>query len=142
MKPERVKKLRAACSLLAVSLVVVAIAGVALTGVLTAFNQMTWAVGFFITLKILIAMLLGGVVGLAIGLLVGRKRVILVSLLALVLFVLIVLVHLRVSDRLSEHTPAMRGYIVPIAEALPDVGFLVGLVAGVYHFVRSRTKDG
>ena len=142
MKPERAKKLRAACSLLAISLVVVAIAGVALTGVLNAFKQMAWAVGLFIMLKMLVAILLGGVLGLAIGLLVGRKQVILFSLLALVLFITIVFVHVRVSNLLSAHTPAMSGAIAPIAESLRDVGFIIGVVAGSHHFIAARGKNG
>lgn len=141
MKPERAKKLRAAYSLLAVSLVVVAIAGVALTGVLSAFKQMTWAVGLFITLKMLVAVLFGGVLGLGIGLSVGRKQVILFSFLVLVLFVSTILVHFRVSNLLSEHTPAMRGSVAPIAESLRDVGFIVGVVAGSHHFIYGREKD-
>ena len=141
MKPERAKKLRAACSLLAISLVVVAIAGVALTGVLNAFKQMAWAVGLFIMLKMLVAILLGGVLGLAIGLLVGRKQVILFSFLALILVVSIVFVYIRVSDLLSEHTPAMSGAVAPIAESLRHVGFLVGLVAGSHHFIHARGRN-
>lgn len=142
MKPESAKRLGAACSLVAISLIVVAIAGVVLTGVLSAFKQLTWAVGLFITLKMLVAVLLGGVLGLGIGLLVRRKRVVLSSLLALILFVLIVFVHVRVSNVLSEHMPAMSGSVAPIAGSLPDVGFLVGLVAGFHHFVRRGGKHG
>ncbi len=141
MRSERAEKLRATFSLLVTSLVVVSITGVILTGVLTAFKQMTWAVGLFITLKILIAMLLGGVLGLGIGLSVGRKQVILFSLFALALFVSIVLVYVRVSNLLSEHTPAMRGSVAPIAESLRDVGFIVGIVAGSHHFIAVRGKD-
>jgi hypothetical protein len=140
MKRESVKKLRDACSLLAISLVVVSIASLALTGVLSVFEHMTWAVGLFITLKMLVAVLLGGVLGLAIGLLVGRKQVILFSLLALVLVVSIVFVYIRVSDLLTEHTPAMSGAVAPIAESLRHVGFLVGLVAGSHHFIHARGR--
>lgn len=142
MRRERTKKLRDAFSLLAISLVVVAIVGVVLTAVLTAFKQLTWAVGLFITLRMLVALLLGGVLGLAIGLLVGRKQVILRSLLALILFASIVFVHLRVSNLLSEHTPAMSGTVAPIAGSLPDVGFLMGLVAGSNTFIHRRGKNG
>jgi hypothetical protein len=140
MKPERAKKLRDACSLLAISLVAVSIAGLTFTGVLTTLKQMTWTVGLFITLKLLAAVLFGGVLGLALGLLVGRKHVILLGLLALILIVTIVFVHVRVSDLLSVYTPAMSGFVAPIAESLRDIGFLVGLVLGFYHFVHAQGK--
>lgn len=138
MKRERAKKLRDACSLLAISLVAVSIVGLVLTGILGAFKLMTWTVGLFVTLKILAGVLFGGVLGLAIGLLVGRKQVILLGLLAIVLIVLFAFVHNRVSDLLSVYTPAMSGIVAPIAESLPDVGFLVGLVVGSRHFIRGR----
>lgn len=142
MKPEMAKKLRTAGSLLAISLVVAAIAGVFLTGVLTAFKQLAWSAGLFVTLRMLVAILLGGVLGLAIGLLIRRKKVVLRGLLVLILFVSIVFVHVHVSNLLSEYTPAMSGSIAPIAGSLPDVGFLVGLVAGSYHFIRRRGRTG
>lgn len=142
MKPERAKKLRAACSLLAISLLVVSLACLVSTGVLSALRQMTWAVGLFIMLKLLIAVLLGGVLGLASGLLVGRRPAVLSSLLVLMLIGLIVFAHVRISILLSAHTPAMSGPIAPIAESLRDVGFLVGFVAGSYHFIRRRGKNG
>jgi hypothetical protein len=110
------------------------------TGVLTTLKQMTWTVGLFITLKLLAAVLFGGVLGLALGLLVGRKHVILLGLLALILIVTIVFVHVRVSDLLSVYTPAMSGFVAPIAESLRDIGFLVGLVLGFYHFVHAQGK--
>ena len=138
MKRERTKKLRDACSLLAISLVAVSIAGLVLTGVLSAFKQMTWTVGLFVTLKILAGVLFGGVLGLAVGLLVGRRQVILLVFLAIILIALFVFVHMRVSDLLSVYTPAMSGIVAPIAESLPDVGFLVGLVVGSRHFIRGR----
>ena len=141
MKRERTENLRDAGSLLAISLLAVSIAGLALTGVLSALNQMTWAVGLFITLKLLAGVLLGGVLGLALGLLIGRKQVILLSFLALILIASIVFVHIRVSDLLSVHTPAMSGVVAPIADYLPNVGFLVGLVVCSYRFIRSRRKD-
>ena len=109
MKPERARKLRDACTLLAVSLVAVAMGGLILTGVLSALKLMTWAVGLFITLKILVGVLCGGVLGLAIGLLIGRKHVVLFGLLAIILIASIVFVYIRVSDLLSVHTPAMSG---------------------------------
>jgi hypothetical protein len=140
MKPERAKKLRDACSLLSISLVAVSIAGLVLTGVLSALKQMTWAVGLFITLKLLVAVLFGGVLGLATGLLVGRKQVVLSILLAFILIVSMVFVHIRVSDLLSVHTPAMSGSVAPVAESLRDIGFLVGLVLGSYHLIRSQGK--
>jgi hypothetical protein len=142
MKPERAKKLRDAGSLLAISLVAVSIGGLALTWVLSILNQITWAVGLFITLKVLAGVLFGGVLGLAIGLLVGRKQVALFSLLALILIALIVFVHIRVSALLSVHTPAMSWAVAPIAEYSPNVGFLVGFVVCGYRFLRSLGKNG
>lgn len=141
MEPERAKKLRAASSLLAISLVVVSVACLVSTGVLSAFKQMTWTVGLFITLKLLIAVALGGVLGLALGLLVGRRPVVLSSFLALMLIALIGFVHLRISILLSAHTPAMSGTVAPMAESLRDVAFLAGLVAGAYHLVPLRKKS-
>ncbi|MGC9393610.1 MAG: hypothetical protein ACP5J4_02000 [Anaerolineae bacterium] len=141
MKPERAKKLRDACSLLALSLVAVSIAGLVLTGVLYALKQMTWAVGLFITLKMLAGVLLGGILGLALGLLVRRKRVILLSLLAFILIGSILFLHIRLSDLLSVHTPAMSGIVAPVADYLPNVGFLVGLVVCSYRFIRLRETD-
>ena len=140
MMPKRAKKLCDACSLLAISLVAVSVAGLTLTGLLSAFKQMTWAVGLFITLKLLAAVLFGGILGLAIGLLIGYKKVVLLALLALLLIASIVFVHIRVSDLLSVHTPAMSGFIAPVAESLRDIGFLVGFILGVYHFIRGRGK--
>jgi len=141
MKLERAKKLRAASSLLAISLVVVATAGVVLTGVLSAFEQMTWAVGLFITLKVLIAMLLGGVLGLVLGLLVRRKQGVLSVLFGVILVELFMFVHIRVFNLLSVYTPAMSGIVAPIAESLPHVGFLVGLVVGLCYFTAARGKN-
>jgi hypothetical protein len=140
MKRETAEKLRDACSLLALSLVVVSIASLALTGVLSIFKQMTWAVGFFITLKMLIAVLFGGVLGLALGLFIRPKQVIRLSLLALILVVAIVFAYIRVSDLLSAHTPAMSGIVAPIAESLRYVGFLVGFVVGSHHFIHVRAR--
>lgn len=142
MRSGRAKKLRDACSLLAISLVAVSIAGLALTGLLSALKQMTWAVGLFITLKLLAAVLFGGILGLAIGLLIGYKKVVLLGLLALLLIASIMFVHIRVSDLLSVHTPAMSGFVAPVAESLRDIGFLVGLILGSYHFLHARGKGG
>ena len=141
MRSGRVKKLRDAFSLLAISLVAVSIVGLALTGLLSAFKQLTWSVGLFITLKLLAAVLFGGILGLAIGFLIGYKKVVLLALLALLLIVSIVFVHIRVSDLLSVHTPAMSGFIAPVAESLRDIGFLVGLILGAYHFLHAREKS-
>ena len=140
MRSGRAKKLRDACALLAISLVAVSVAGLTLTGLLSALEQITWAVGLFITLKLLAAVLFGGILGLAIGLLIGYKKVVLLALFALLLIASIVFVHIRVSDLLSVHTPAMSGFIAPVAESLRDIGFLVGLMLGIYHFIRGRGK--
>ena len=140
MRSARVKKLRDAGSLLAISLVAVSIAGLALTGVLSALEQITWAVGLFITLKLFAAVLFGGILGLAIGLLIGYKKIVLLALIALLLIASIMFVHVRVSDLLSVHTPAMSGFVAPVAESLRDIGFLVGLMLGIYHFIRGRGK--
>ena len=142
MKPERAKKLRDACSLLAISLVAISIAGVVLTWGLSLLNQVTWAVGLFVTLKVLAGVLFGGVLGLVIGLLVGRKQVALFNLLALALIALIVFIHIRVSALLSVHTPAMSWSVAPIAEYSPNVGFLVGFIVCGYRFLRSLRKGG
>jgi len=141
MKLERAKKLRDACSLLALSLVAVSIAGLVLTGVLYALKQMTWAVGLFITLKMLAGVLLGGVLGLVLGLLVRRKHVILLGFLAFILIGSMVFLHIRLSDLLSVHTPAMSGVVAPVADYLPNVGFLVGLIVCSHRFIRLRGTD-
>jgi membrane protease YdiL (CAAX protease family) len=138
MKRERAKKLRDACSLLAIGLVAVTIACLVLTGILSALKLMTWAVGLFVTLKTLVGVLFGGVLGLTIGFLVGRKQVVLLVLFAVILIALFVFLHMRVSDLLSVYTPAMSGIVAPVAESLPDVGFLVGLIVGSRHFIRGR----